>query len=348
MKRTVSICSTALAVAILAGCGEMPAQTSAPPALSPALQRFPATVARQSEHAVPAVRGNALIHGKVLIYAASGTNGGQIDIFHYPSGKLGGYIAGVGAGGMCVDAKGDVYVVTLGTTVYEYAHGGTSPLKEFSASGVGCSVDAKNDLAVTTFSPGGVEVFAKGDPSKGKTYSGGPCTYQWTMGYDENGNLIGVGEESTGAIVACALLAGSKSITALSGCCQSPITIDSPGGTMWDGKYIALGDQEAAGKFETGIWPAALSGTTLSSHREAVFTDTCYSDYADVLDPFIFGKKNTPVNHRRGTIMVGTDLWCNDNGSTGVEFWHYPQGGNPYKVWSGDGASGAVAVTIEP
>ena len=63
------------------------------------------------------------------------------------------------------------------------------------------------------------------------------------MGYDDKGNLVGVGESSY-AIYLCAVLAGSKSMQTL----EADFTIDFAGGTTWDGKYFAFADQESGGE----------------------------------------------------------------------------------------------------
>ena len=180
---------------------------------------------------------------------------------------------------------------------------------------------------MTSFDPGEVTVFRRGNPSKATTYSDPDCEFLWTMGYDDKGNLIGEGEYSS--IDVCALLAGSKTMTTLS--FGSSITIDFPGGTTWDGKYIALGNQEAGGTFETGIVQVTLSGTTLTVVGETVLSDDCESDYVDDVNPFIVGKKNTPVNHKQGKVLVGPNLWCPDAGTSAVDYWPYPAGGLPFK-----------------
>ena len=279
-----------------------------------------------------------------LLYAGDwATN--DVLVYDYPSGKSVGTLTGFDAPyGMCVNAKGDVYIANFyGGTAVEYAHGGTSPLKTYTQVGepIGCSVNAKGDVAVTSFNPGGVTVFAGGDPSKGTTYTG-PCEFQWMMGYDGKGNLIGIGEQQTDTISACALLAGSQSITVLSGCCTGPITVNFPGGTMWDGKYIALGDQEFAGTFGTGMYQATLSGTTLTM-KGSTPLDACPSSYADDVSPFILGKKNTPANHRQAKIAIGADGKCN---SGAIGLWHYPAGGGPFKE-IGTIASSVVAVSLK-
>jgi hypothetical protein len=239
--------------------------------------------------------GGARKRSPLLYSGDDGTN--DVYVYEYKSGKQVGQLTGFdGPYGMCVDAKGDVYISNFDSgTVMEYAHGGTTLLNTYNAGGepIGCSVDAKADVAVTNFDPGAVTVFARGHPRKAKTYSDPDCEVLWTMGYDDKGNLVGEGEYSS--IDVCALLAGAKSMTTLT---TKGIAIEFPAGTMWDGKYIALGDQEAGGTNDddAGVWPATLSGTTLTAASlEVKFTTppSCEEGVADV-NPFILGKKNTP------------------------------------------------------
>jgi hypothetical protein len=253
----------------------------------------------------------------------------DVYVYDYPSGAAVGTLTGFDAPyGQCVDKKGDVFIGNFyaGTTV-EYAHGGTSVKNTFNGVGepIGCSVSAKGDLAVTSFSSGGVTVFAGSDPSKGKSYSD-PCSYQWALGYDKAGDLLGVGESNS--IEVCALMSGASSMSTLS---MSGITIDFPGGTTWDGKYIALGDQEATGTFLTGVWPSTLSGTTVTAvGSEISFSDTCYSNYVDDVNPFFTngkGKNITPKSKKQAKSMVGPNLWCFDAGAGKVDYWAYPAGG---------------------
>jgi hypothetical protein len=79
--------------------------------------------------------------------------------------------------------------------------------------------------------------------------------------------------------------------------------------------------------------------------NEITFTDTCDDDYTDIVNPFIVGKKNTPVNKQQGKVVVGTNSWCTGSGSAGIEFWHYPKGGNPFKTYSKDSGT-VLAVSI--
>jgi hypothetical protein len=266
-------------------------------------------------------------HKSILIYA--GGVYGSIYVYDYFTGKQVGELK-INAGyGACVDAKGNVYIGQSNDTTLEYAHGGTKILKTYSTAATpdGCSIDAKDDLAITN--GGNVTVFAHGDPSKGKTYSQKDCGDLLPLGYDTKGNLLGLAD-ATLPVTPCVLLAGAKSLRTLS---MKGFTINAPGHTMWDGKYFALTDENANKKATDGIVDASLSGKTLTFHHEAIFTDTCNGTGTSIPAPFILGEKNTPVNGRQGRIVVGINLLCTGVGIYEIEFWHYPQGGNPFKVY---------------
>lgn len=270
---------------------------------------------------------------KALLYVGDwDTN--DVYVYDYSSGKPVGIITGNDEPyGMCVDAKGDIYVANFGNgEVNEYARGGTTPIDIYSPGGepIGCAVSSKGDVAATSFDPGEVTVFAKGDPHKGTTYSDSDCEYLWTMGYDNKGNLIGSGEYDS--IDFCVLLKGQKQMGSIP--VEGSLMIYFPGGTTWDGKYLALGDQESGGTYQSGVIRGRIKKGTLYLYSGTAFSDDCYSDYSDDVNPFIVGKKNTPVNDKQGTAMVGPNLWCIDAGAAKVDYWRYPAGGNPYKSLS--------------
>jgi hypothetical protein len=358
MKTLTRVITTAqggllvVAVALLAGCTGLQSSTGASGGLpqsgnaSVAMRTLSMTMAHYVQPVVHTDSGKSWMSPQekgaksALIYSGDDEND-DVYVYDYSGGKLVGTLTGFsGPYGMCVDAKGDVYIANFDdSNAVEYAHGGTTVLNTYEQSGstpMGCSVDSKGDVALTSFDPGEVTVYAGGDPSKGTTYSGGSCYYLWTMGYDHSGNLIGVGENEDGGREYCGLMSGGTSITSLS---TSGITINFAGGTMWDGKYIALSDQEAGGKYETGIIEASLSGSTLTSHGEAILTCESGGD-SDNVNPFIVGKKNTPVNDRQGKVVIGRG--CDD----GIGFWHYPQGGNPFKSYSDDTSVYGSAVSL--
>jgi hypothetical protein len=281
-----------------------------------------------------------------LLYV-SAFNASSVTVYDYISGKQVGMLTGFSSpSGQCVDAKGDVYIANFDDGVVdEYAHGGKNPIKTFTTSGdaFGCSVDKADDLAVTDFlgasySAGSVTIFPSGS-SEGVVYSNpANCYYIWNAGYDDNGNLVMVAEnQASEAVTFCVVLKGSKSLTTLT---ASGFTIYSPDSTMWDGKYIALGDQQIGGGLQSGMIEATLSGSTLTSHGQVVLSDSCDVDYTHVIQPFIVGRKNTPINDKQGKVVAGANEFC----SADFRLWHYPAGGTPFKSFTFQ--SGGQSVSI--
>jgi len=281
-----------------------------------------------TDHSQSFMRPDKGKKGSLLYVGDWDTN--DVYVYDYPSGTAVGTLTGFDEPyGLCVDKKGDVYISNFGEgNVVEYQHGGTKAINTYAPGGepMGCSVDSKGDVAVTSFDPGEVTVYPGGKTTGGTTYSDSSCEYQWTMGYDAKGDLLGVGEYDS--IDVCELASGSKSEQADT---ESGITIDFPGGTQYDGKYIALGDQEAGGTYQTGVWPSTVSGSTVTAAgSEVVFSDSCYSDYTDDVNPFFTSKKEVlPKGSKQATGMVGPNLWCPDEGSGKVDYWKYPAGGSP-------------------
>ncbi|HLY01082.1 MAG TPA: hypothetical protein VKR56_01150 [Candidatus Cybelea sp.] len=335
-RYAISLC---VAAATLAGCGR-PFDYAQGDNAGGSADFTPLAVQRDAAltipHFVPPVvhsdRGQSFMRpdGKksLLLYVGDWSTN-DVYVYDVPSGKEVGVLTGNDEPyGMCVDSKGNVYVANFGSgELIEYAHGVAKPINTYDVGGelIGCSVDTKGDVSATGFDPGEVTVYAGGNPQDGTTYSDSSCEYEWTAGYDSKDDLIGVGEYSS--IDVCALLAGSKTETTLT---KSGITIDFPGGSSWDGKYIALGDQQAGGKNQSGVWPSTLSGTTITAATsEVVFEQACDGDYSDIVNPFFLGKGFVPVipgSTHRAKYMIGPNLWCVDSGYPGTGLWHYPSG----------------------
>jgi hypothetical protein len=333
----LALLSALLATAVLAACGNGAAPSAGVPGT--ALRDGVLTMPRFVQPRVRTDRGKSWMDpaygvagarrkSRLLYVGDDNTN--DVLVYDYNSGKQVGQLTGFdGPYGSCVDAKGDIYVANFDNgSVTEYAHGGTSVLNTYNSGGepTGCSVDARGDVAATSFSPGQVTVFARGDPSKATTYSDPDCEVLLTMGYDDKGNLVGEGENSS--IDVCGLLAGAKSMTTLT---TKGIATDLPSGTTWDGKYFVLVDQEVNGPFQGWLIQARLRDRTLTKVGQTILSDDCHSGYVDVGNPFVVGKKNTPVNNRQGTVVLGANLWCADDGVGRVDYWHYPAGALPFK-----------------
>jgi hypothetical protein len=190
------------AAALLAGCGGSQPPIGAPGAMA------------QGNH----VAGPA--SNEALLYASRNFNG--VDVFAYPSlkprGKLTGfeyvsrsyYFSPVG---LCTDTKGNIFVAgylyidggARSGQVYEFAHGGQTPIATLSEKypGYGCAVDpSTGDLAETSpyssvAGHGSVAIFTKG---RGKPkYYVNSDTLQFTFcAYDDAGDLFIAENESTG------------------------------------------------------------------------------------------------------------------------------------------------------
>lgn len=336
MKRLpFTCCGLLVALLLLAGCGGSMGSALTPPSSQGA------GFGRHGSWMSP------LASGKSKLLYVSAFNGSDVTVYDYPSGNQMGTLTGFSSpSGQCVDAKGDVYIANLDNGVVdEYAHGGTSPIKTFTTSGAafGCSVDKAGDLAVTDFlgpsySAGSVTVFPEGSAT-GVVYSDPTdCYYIWNAGYDDKGNLVMIAEnQGSEAVTFCAVLKGAKSLTTLT---ASGFTIYSPDSTMWDGKYIALGDQQLGGGLQSGMIEATLSGSTLTSHGQVLLGDTCDGGYSHVIQPFIVGHKNTPLNKKQSKVVVGGNQFC----AADLRFWHYPAGNTPFKSFTFQ--SGGQSVSI--
>ncbi len=111
--------------------------------------------------------------GQDLLYISS-NDLGNVYVYTYPQGQLVGTLTGfIYPYGDCSDAAGDVFVVAYtapsmkSSTIYEYAHGGTSPIATLSDPNVAvsCAVDpGTGNLAVAG---NGVAVYqhATGNPT---------------------------------------------------------------------------------------------------------------------------------------------------------------------------------------
>ncbi len=280
-----------------------------------------------------------------LLYVSE-FNGTDVYVYDYPSAKQLGTLTGFSSpAGQCVDANGDVYITNSSGVVDEYAHGGSTPINTYTTTGsaFGCSVDKEGDLAVTDFvgtsyGPGSVTVFPAGS-GNGVVYSDPTdCYFIWPAGYDDNGNLVMIAEnQASEAVTYCAVLKGSTSLTTLR---AKGFTIYSPDSTMWDGKYIALGDQQLGGGLQSGIVEATLSGSKLKYHANITLADNCEGDYSHVVLPFIVGRKNTPINDKQSKAVAGANEFCHAD----FRLWHYPAGGDPFKSFTFQ--SGGQSVSI--
>jgi hypothetical protein len=289
--------SVFLAATMLAGCSALPAGGSATP----------------TSHAD---RGRASwmspeAAGEDLLYVGGGGTYGYVHVYSYPQGKLVGKLTGLDLPyGECVDASGDVWIVTnFPNQAIEYAHGGTTPIATLSVPGsnaYGCAVDpASGNLAVAT--DVGVAIF-QGAQGTSTTYSDwGVPSY---CSYDDAGNLFVI--VSNYQLTELPRGSGNFAIVRLNKGASALRSV------QWDGKYLAVGGVGGTGKYASPVpvYQLSVSGSRAKLVRTIHLTVPRQApEYAEF---WIQGQTIVqPV--RRGK---------------GIAIWAYPAGGKPIKLIS--------------
>jgi len=264
---------------------------------------------------------------QALLYV-SNYGGSDVFVYTYPQGKLVGTLTGFhGPDGICTDKKGDVWIVNnygtqSGENVVKYKHGGTKPIATVYDPAyipVSCSVDpATGDLAVSNLStyasgPGNLALFmdAKGNP---KLIAVPHMSNVYFCGYDPKGNLFVDGTQ-TGPSTAFQFAELPKGKKTFEDITLKGVTINFPGNVRWDGKHVAVGDQNYQAYPEI----SAIYQTTGSGGK--IVGKTVFSDYGDIEGFWIQGKTVIgPDNCQNG---------CTDGYSVG--FYDYPAGRKPFK-----------------
>lgn len=263
----------------------------------------------------------------------------DVFVYNYDSGAMVGELTGFGSPiGQCVDAHGDIWIADYyGVTINEYAHGGTTPLKRLHTARetLGCSVDPiTGDLAASTTAV----IVWKHARGKAVAYLNSSCSSVWPPGYDDKGNLYVEGESRQGVLSICELPHGSKTLRVVS----SNVPIVYPAGVTWDGKYLVLADQTYEGGKYSGLYRAIEDSSGNLTEVSGTELSTPYCDADDVISPFIVGTKNTPLNHKEGTTVIGPSLACRNQ----FYFWAYPAGGSPVKTLGNPALPDGQSVSI--
>ncbi len=297
------------AILILGGCGGSLGQNGAARAMIPTASQSWMTPAA---------------HGGDLLYISEKYNN-VTNVYTYPAGKLVGSVTYPGAnysGGLCSNSAGDVFITTT-YAIYEYPHGGASPVATLSnSSGIstGCSVDPTTGNLAVTSGDGAIAIYRPGPRYRWHLPRVFKIRYVAYGGYDVHGNLFVDGSRNGATTFFMELPKGGSKLESvtLSG---AP---SSPGNIEWDGRYLAIGNGQ-----NLLIRRFAISGT----HGRLVGS-----------------------LHLTGPSQ-GEQFWI--QGSTIISpaysngwlagFWRYPQGGFAYKTISESSAYGAtVSVTGAP
>ncbi len=277
---------------LLAGCGA-------------ALSAFPASpLGATGEGLQSGPRAKA----RDLLYISDlGAN--SVDVFTYPQGAPVGELTGFGSvAGLCADTAGDVFVVDEAGPVDVYTHGGSTPIRKIATSGApyGCSVDAvTGNLALTqlsAYSDGALAIYpkAKGKPTIVRDTN---VDATWFCGYDGKGNLLADAWDRLGNVILVELPKGGKNLETF----KLGEKFQNPGGTMWDGSYVAIANRGAGVIYRSGE-----SGRVAHTVK--------LKNGPDVEQFWI-----------AGSTLVGP----NEESPGTVGFWHYPAGGAPFKTLKG-------------
>jgi hypothetical protein len=313
---------------MLAGCGGSQPPIGAPGAM-------PQTTARSAR----AERGTSWMLPNAkntdLLYATSGRT--VVSVFTYPKMKLVGTLSGFeGANGACVGNAGDTFITNGdGSSILEFAHGGTAPINTLNDPGYtpfDCAIDPiSGDLAVANFD-GGVAIY--------KSAQGAPIMYSLMgvgaqfCGYDNEGNLFVDGYARYRAVALLELQRGSNQFENITVDFNHSTTIGA-GPIQWDGQHLAMGYGEYN---RSVIYQLSVSGsnativgsTTLEGPKLRIGIGWWIQD-GEVLAP----------NAHHG-----------DRGYSNIGFWHYPEGGKDERMFHFKGAEDDfiqnLAVSLAP
>ena len=283
--------TSCVAAAMLAGCGG-----SQPPIGAPGAAEQTSAIATATQ---PHTSKGDLLY-------ATGACGGAC-VLSYPGGKIVANITLSGdVGGDCSDAAGNVFI-TNNTQVFEYAHGGTTPIVTLGIPGdnaKGCSTDpTTGNLAVVYYASSGanVAIFSAA--------AGEPTTYDshidaTNCGYDATGDLFVAGFYATQSGIAELPYGGSKfSGIAING------KLGNSGQIQWDGAHMAY---ESRTKGNIKILTLQISGST----GTIIGTARLKGARGNAYQSWLYG----------GRILVPYGNHGQYANNVGV--WKYPQGGN--------------------
>jgi hypothetical protein len=310
-KHVLSICATA---ALLPACGESQATVGAP-GVMPQSHALPAP--GSSDRNVPKHPTTG-----ALFYATQRLNSGWNVVVLTPQGQLVGTITKINEPwwGPCSDPSGDVWVPTF-LASYEFAHGGTVPIKtistpDFYASA--CAVDSTtHDLALL----GLKEVSDEEEPFLAiwKSGTGNGTYYPLSFsplfaGYDKSGNLFIDGNTNSQPLVLAELPKGASQV--------QTITVNIPsvtyaGPVLWNGKYLTVGiyDESASSNQQNAIYRVKVSGS-----EGTVVGESYFNNFTACCIGYWFYKKYV-VGATGSENAIGT--------------WSYPKGGDPVQTISG-------------
>ncbi|HZY96578.1 MAG TPA: hypothetical protein VFE35_05710 [Candidatus Cybelea sp.] len=322
-------------LAVLAGCTaaqapfEPPMRATAPSAARPVKNTFGPLVY------VASSTGCALIRGSICR--------AMVSIYTYPTGEYQGKwvddtgsAARSGTAGECADNVGNVYVTySSGASgkIFEFAHGGTSPIATLSdptGDPSACSVDPMTgNLAVVNKTSGsGTLLIYRGGSGTPAVYVAAHSAFS-NVGYDNAGNAF-----VDGTVGLAELPEGGSSFRKIALDRQ----IESFGSVQWDGQHMTVADFHAH-----IIYRFAIIGT---NGREIGST---------LLATGLAGERLTQT-WIEGNAVVAANLeprGCLATCPGSVNAWSYPNGGLAFRNIGGVGDFAnpngvAISLALDP
>lgn len=229
-------------------------------------------------------------------------------VFSYPQGTFEGRLNGLyyyGTKGECVDGQGDVFVLNVAGPIYEYAHGALRYFAKlatpFPASA--CVVDpTTGNLAATMSNAVAIYKNARGKP---RLYWDAKFSGFAFCDYDASGNLFVDGQNLSYQFALVELPSSSTHFVPIS----LNQNIYNPGGVLWDGKDLVIGDQSS-----DILYRFSIAGT---SGREVGVT---------ALKGGARGVRQFRIRDRR-VIVPAAWFKTHHPFKTAVLYYDYPQGG---------------------
>ncbi|HEY6325364.1 MAG TPA: hypothetical protein VIW73_02465 [Candidatus Cybelea sp.] len=208
--------------------------------------------------------------------------------------------------------NGDVMIGGIEWPINLYAYGGKKPLRRFGADGGAIVYDSAFDptsgfIAISENEGGrGASVSVCRTPkSKGTRYVVPHSSYVEFVGYDGKGNLFvdGIGAKSN--FLLAELPKGGKAFVNLS----VVGTISNAGAIQWDGKYLTVASGPSIYRLQVSGLTATVVGQTtlLRAWGGGVFWI-------------------------EGDTVIGPHLSHLDHDPIYLGLWHYPGGGEAYKI----------------
>jgi hypothetical protein len=260
--------------------------------------------------------------GRDLLYVSS-KYFSIVYVYTFPGAQLVGGLSfsGYYSWGLCSNKGGHVFITAAGV-LYEYPHGGASPIATLSDPlnpPLECSVDPTTGK-VAAISSDGVAIFKPERHNRwhlARLYTFSPYQSPAYGGYDGSGNLFVDGTLSNQFFIVELPKGGTT---------FENVTLDKsisiPGNIQWDGKYLAIGDQN-----DTVIDRFSIIGTRGKSVGSLTLK----------------GPQENGQFWIQGNIVIGPAF---KKTSYYVGLWAYPRGGVTLKTFTQSGSWGATVSVV--